>query len=56
MLWGEGAATNVVYVKPGYSEFVDVYLVLKEPWIVEEEFPQFCPVPSPVCGFDAISA
>lgn len=50
------AETNGLYVWPGYSEFLDVYLVMKEPWIVEEEFPQFCPVSSPVCGFDAISA
>ncbi|MEN4824991.1 MULTISPECIES: LysR family transcriptional regulator [unclassified Pseudomonas] len=50
------AEANQLFVWPGFSDFLDVYLVMKEPWIVEEEFPQFCPVPSPIRSFESISA
>jgi len=50
------AEANQLFVWPGFSDVLDVYLVMKEPWIIEEEFPQFCPVPSPIRSFESISA
>jgi len=50
------AEANELFIWPGFSDFLDVYLVMKEPWIIEEEFPLFCAVPTPIRSFDAISA
>lgn len=50
------AEANEMFIWPGFSDFLDVYLVMKEPWIIEEEFPLLCAVPTPIRSFDAISA
>ncbi|WP_236167123.1 LysR family transcriptional regulator [Pseudomonas fulva] len=50
------AEANDLHVWEGYSEYLDVYLVMKEPWIVEEEFPQFYPKTAPMHAFESINA